>query len=325
MPQIRLPVRINSPTALFAGIWNSMILEPPARISQILEAMNHNELISFLNFMHHNCLHNVWLEHSQRRLEQFQIILMCCPRLVLTQFLLLIDEQCVVNLLERCDIIWTTYFVGLIELECQIEIIMILNILRIHQDFPFVSNLVLFLIQQASNQDLQLNLRERIFEFVCGNIQMVMIIVQSQFEQRELNNDEAFIGRMNEWALNFSRTNGFNFVFLWNVIARDFQPIQQPQHQAVNSTAFVKHIFPSMHPLHRTRDYSCVVCHCTPDEPNDDGTDKVVRMLPCCSEKCTDPNEMKYACHECLVKWANACNTANFSCPNCRHQFPFFP
>lgn len=332
---IKLPIISCSVDASLARLWNSMTGKNPARISQILAGINHRRLFNFLEFMHHNCLHNQLLRYSHERLEKYQIILMCCPRLVLTQFLHSIHEQCVVNILEQSDVIWMIYFVGLIEFGHDDEVNMMLNFLMRIYDFTFVSSLVLFLIREASNQELQQHIRQRIFEFVCRNTQMVMMIVQSELEEGERMDVEDFVYLMNRWASNFSRINGFNFVHSWNTILPHSQPVQQPQHLVVDAHAFVERTFPSAHPLHPSRSYCCIMCHCTSDELNDNGNRLVVRMLPCCSSMCKDSNDMKYACHQCLVEWVKTCNTLNpaqefkrtdeFSCPNCRHSIPFFP
>lgn len=330
---IKLPIISGSFNASLARLWNSMTGKNPARISQILEMMNHKRLFSFLKYMHQICLHDHSIGYSRERLEKYQFILTCCRRDILTRFLLSTDEECVVNLLERCNVIWTTFFVGLIENRRDNLVKLILNFLMIHHGFPFISNLVLLLIREASNQVLPHNLRQQIFDFVCRNVDMVMIIVQSQLHEVEHVDIEGFIGRMNQWASSFARTNGLNCFYSWNLQMHDSRLIQQ---EAIKrAEVFVERNFPSQHPLNPNHDYHCVVCRSSSGEPTDDGNPRIIRMLTCCSALCKDPNDMKYACHQCLVEWAKACNTpdptqerkrtSNFSCPNCRYIIPFFP
>ena len=330
---IKLPIFLGSTNASLARLWNSMTGKNLARISQILAGMRHMRLFNFLEYMHQICLHDHSIGYSQERLDEYKNILMCCGRDILTRFLLSIDEQCVVNLLQIRNDIWTTFFVGLIENRCNNLVKPILTSLMIHRGFPFISNLVLLLIREASNQDLPHNLRQQIFDFVCRNIDMVMIIVRSQLHEVEHVEISGFIIRMNRWASSFARRNGLNSVHSWNLQLHDSRPIQQ---EAIkNAEVFVERNFPSQHPLNPNRDYLCVVCHCSSDEPNDDGSPRIVRMLTCCSSFCKDPNDMKYACHQCLFEWAKVCNTPDpaqefkrtdeFSCPNCRHIIPFFP
>ena len=79
-------------------LWNHFTGISPERISNILQRMKPLQLFNFFEFMHHTCLHDPSIAYSQRRLEHYQNILMCCPRLILAEYLRSIDEQCRINL-----------------------------------------------------------------------------------------------------------------------------------------------------------------------------------------------------------------------------------
>ncbi len=259
-------------------LWNHLTRISHEQISKILERMNHVQLLNFLQFMHNICLHDPSIAYSQRRLEHYQIILMCCLRSILAEYLRSIDEQCRINLLEHCDVIWTMYFVGLIELGYETEVYMELSYLRgIHgNDFAF--SLVLFLVREVSNQDLPHELRERIYQFICQNPQMVLMIVQRENEE-EPSSFEQLFDQMNQWLRNVSQRNGFDYLHQWMIgdfeivlePERELEPEPLPQHRAVDAEAFVCATFPSLHPLCRDHVYQCGICHSGPDETNEDG------------------------------------------------------
>jgi hypothetical protein len=209
---IRLPIPSvpNYRNASLVRLWNSLIGQTSYEISIILQRMNRRRLFRFLKFMHHICLHDQSIEYSQERLDHFQIILINCPRLILTQYLLSIDEECVVNLLEKRDDIWTMYLVGLLELQNNSKVDIILNDLMQLYEINFVSDLILRLVIEASNNSLQTHIRQNIFDFICGNLYIVLFICQKENEEQELEIDQ-LDQKMNSWMLNFSQEHGLNF------------------------------------------------------------------------------------------------------------------
>jgi hypothetical protein len=311
--------------AKFRRLWNYSTRRSHDQISKILLRMNPERLLRFLEFMHQICLHDPSFQYSQRRLNHYQTILMCCQRLILAKYLCSIYEQCRVNLLQHCDVIWTMYFVGLIELGHDIEVYIELGYLMTIHGNDFAFSLVLFLVREISNQDLPLQLRERIYGFVCRNPQMVLMIVQR--ENEEPVSFEELINQMNRWSQNVSRRNRFNHLHQWMIgdFRFDQEPEPQPEHQAVDAEAFVRGTFPPLHPLAPDRVYQCGICQSGPNERNEDGTMKVFRSMNCC------PQQM--CCHDCLVHQATACNTPDsefkntrvFICPFARHKTDFFP
>ena len=324
---IKLPTVPKHRNAPLIRLWNYLTGKLPDNISQILLRMNPRKLFRFLEFMHMICLHDQTVFNSHERLEHYQTILMCCPRLILTRYLCSIDEQCVVDLLERCDVIWTMYFVGLIELGYNFEINMnFINLTMIYGP-NFVLDLVLFLIREASNSDLPHHLRQNIFYFICQNPTIVLFIVERENEYQAPTIEESLL-QMNQWSQRFSRRNDFALVPpQWSI--DNFRMNQEPpqNHRRVNAKAFVCKTFPPHHPLAPDRVYECGICQCGPDDPNEDETLPVFRSMPCC------PQQM--ACHCCLVRCATSCNTPDhqnefkntsiFVCPYCRAETGFFP
>lgn len=307
----------------FIKLWNYLAGKSILQICKILRRMKPSKLVFFLELMHNVCLHDNVVGYTQERLEQYQIILMCCPRLILTEFLLSLDEQCVVNLLEKCDVIWTMYFVGLIELGYNQEVNAILrDLMRLYEPW-FGLNLILLLIREASNLELPHQLRQTIFDFVCQNPNMVMFIVEHENGQQAATIQDS-IRQMNEWSRNFSEQYGFEGSYEWSW----FEVSMEIQRRVVDAGAFVCGTFPSQHPLVPSRFYQCIICYSGPDEPNQDGTMRVFRSIPCCGNR-------QMVCHGCLVQCATSCNTPDhhndfkdtsvFVCPSCRAETPFFP
>jgi hypothetical protein len=307
---IRLPTPtvLNHRNASLGRLWNSLTGKTPDELSRILLRMNRKRLFHFLEFMHNICLHDQLIEYSQERLEHFQTIMMCCPRLILTRYLLSIDEQCVLNLLEQFYVIWTMYLVGLLELQNNFEVDTTLNYVMNTYENNFGYNLILRLVREASNRDLPTHVRQNIFDFVCENPNIVLFMAQNENEEQELTIEELF-QKMNPWMLNFSQEHDLYF---------DPRSIIK-LHFEVDAVAFVEITFPQLDSLSHENFY-CSICCWGPDEKNNDGSKKVFRsMLPCCNQMC---------CHDCLVKQATVCNrpdsdlknTSVFVCLYCRHE-----
>jgi len=305
---ILLPIAPNgAPNESFRRLWNYTIRRSSNKISKILLRMNRERLFRFFEFMHRTCLHDPSIAYSQRRLEHYQIILMCCPRLIMTEYLRSIDEQCRINILEHCDVIWTMYFVGLIELGYETEVYMELSYLTGIYGNDFAFSLVLFLVREVSNHDLPHELRERIYQFICRNPQMVLMIVQRENDEEPASFEQLF-DQMNQWSRNVFQQNGFNYLHQWMIgdfeivleSERELELEPQPIHREIDAEAFVRATFPSIHPLCRECVYQCGICHSGPDEPNEDDSMKVFRSMPCCPQMC---------CHDCLVRQTTVCNT----------------
>jgi len=304
---------------------------------QIIEILHHMSeeilkkyfLNNLLEFMRQMCFGDTTDHYRDERLKYFHNILMCCPRQIFTLFLGSIEEDVVFYLLQRCDNIWISLFVGLFELEFSFpnrsidtnsNIDQWMSYLIENYDYDFIYNLMLGLIEKASNQDLPTRLRQRIFEYICTNKYFVYELVH-----RENSDDQAdfnqHLSQMNEWMLNFAQLHELDSLREWT--ENDFQV--DPEHPEVDAEAFVSRTFPSQHPLAPDCVYQCGICLSGPLESNEDGTTKIFRSMTCC------PQQM--CCHNCLVNQATTCNTPGsdfkntevFICPFARHETRFSP
>lgn len=336
MSQQQQNIRLQTPTCLnyrnasLVRLWNLLTGKTPYEISIILQRMNRRRLFRFLKFMYRICFHDPSIEYTHERLKHYQTVLMCCSRSIMTEFLFLIDVECMVNILEQHNDIWIIYLVGLLELQNNFEVDMILNYLMPIYRINFVSNLILRLVREASNRALPTQVRQNIFDFVCANPNIILFIIsQRENEEQELTIEPLFES-MNPWMLNFSQEHDLyfdpRFIIEVQFYYEQEEPEPQPQHREVDAVAFVERTFPSLHPLApaRNRDYHCGICRCDRDDANEDGSVKVFRSMTCCPQMC---------CHDCLVRQATACNTLGneskntgvFVCPYARHKIPFFP
>ena len=137
-------------------------------IQRILARMRRDKLFKFLNIMLTVCIHVPSTEYDSVSLEHFQRILACCPRALLTRFLLSIDKQIIINLLEQRNDIWIKFFVGLIivRYDSYLEQ-MLTHLMDDVYDVDFGVHLLLLLEKEAKKQCLCLprELRQKIFIF----------------------------------------------------------------------------------------------------------------------------------------------------------------
>lgn len=278
--------------------------------------MNNKRAVSFLKFMHKIIRIDKSVDYVQECLKHYQTILTCYPRLILTNFLLEIGEQFVVELLEKRDNIWITYFVGLIQLGYMKDLDdLIMYLRRIYQD-DYILTLIKLFIREVSNEHLSDVIRQYIFDYICTSPNMVLFMIPRENDEEPATFEE-LIDQMDDWSLTFPQWMIDEFRFVPELPQ---QP--QPEHQAVHAEAFVEHTFPSLHPLDPNHVYECGICKSGSDD--EDGLMKVFRSMPCCPQMC---------CHDCLVHQATVCNTPDreskntsiFICPFSRHQLPFFP
>ena len=312
-PQSCFTIFIGKSKRRFQNLFNYLFDKSPSEIYEILERMNPAQLMRFLNFLNFTVLHDTDLEFEQERLNCFQRILMVCPRQIITELLNSICHQCRVSILERSNFIWVQYFLELLELGMNLEIYQNLHVIGQSSFGPdFVWELILFLSREIYNEELNHDLRQRIFVFILRNPFILSHIVQ----QSQVESDENTL----RWVQETSERNGFIVQFNW------FGEQSGPQHQAVDAEDFVYKTFPSIHPLSPSREYKCGMCHLTSDETNDDGKMIVFREFLCCHQP---------ACNGCMVRCAEMCNTPEqeqqskntliFRCPFCRTEKPLFP
>lgn len=183
----------------------------PNQIREKLSRLPRWYVIRFLNYIHQLCIHDRTIGYSNERLEYFQRVLMCCPRALLTKFLLSIDVMSLISLLERCDVLWTMFFVGLINIGRGSDVADLLTfLLESINDEKFVVGLMLFLEREAENQGqgLPRKLRQKIFDFFAINWSILTYIVQVNYRDEMTQDINCLVSLMNRWMREFSQTHG---------------------------------------------------------------------------------------------------------------------
>jgi len=190
--------------------WSSLAMNPN-QIQKKISGLPRWYVIRFLNYIHRMCIHDRTIGYSNERLEFFQRVVMCCPRALLTKFLISIDVMSLINLLERCDVLWTMFFVGLIHLGRSSDVAILLTFLMENiNDEKFVVGLMLFLEREAKNQGqgLPRELRQKIFDFFCLNWGILTYIVQVNYRDEMTQDINCLVSLMNRWMQEFSQSHG---------------------------------------------------------------------------------------------------------------------
>ena len=298
------------------ALLSSLLGKSLDQITGELSDFDMHRWIVLLNFCHLLSSHRPSFDFTEQHWNCFNDIMMACPSEVFTQYLLSHRIECQIDILRRSDVLWTKYFVRLIQRGNLTRLIRILFEISetIGDDFYF--NLILYLVREISNHDLDHALRESIFMFICSSQILVSRIVEHIYGRQR--NFIQHLTNIYRWITEISGRNMFHYLPPW-------QPQAQAQaHRAVNAEAFIEGYFPSLHPLCNDREYKCAICLSNHDEPNDDKTMRIFRKFPCCHQ---------HACHECLVGCVKTCNTFDpqslinpdeFSCPCCRAKESFF-
>jgi hypothetical protein len=162
-------------------------------------------LLRFLDFVHNSCV------YEQSSFERFRFILMCCPRARLTKFLRSIENDDLIVLLERCDVLWTMFFVGLINLRLNSDVdILLAQLMNQVYDSNFGVNLLLLLEREAMKQDCDLprEIRQKIFDFFCSNWNALGYIVKVKHGQEMTQDINDLVSLMNLWMREFSQNHG---------------------------------------------------------------------------------------------------------------------
>jgi hypothetical protein len=192
-------------------LWSSFATMNPKQIQEKLSRLPRWYVIHFLNYIHRLCIQDRTIGYSKERLEYFQRVLMCCPRALLTKFLISMDVMSLINLLERCDVLWTMFFVGLINLRRDSDVANLLTFLMENvNDENFVVGLMLFLEREAKNQGqgLPRELRQKIFDFFCLNWSILTYIVQVNYRDEMTQDINCLVSLMNRWMQEFSQIHG---------------------------------------------------------------------------------------------------------------------
>lgn len=193
-------------------LWSSFAMMNPNQIQEKLSRLPRWYVIRFLNYIHRLCIHDRTIGYSNERLEYFQRVLMCCPRALLTQFLLSMDVMSLISLLERCDVLWTMFFVGLINIGRGSYVDDLLTyFLESINDENFVFSLMLFLEREAAKnqgQGLPRELRQKIFDFFCINWGILTYTVQLNYRDEMTQDINCLVSLMNRWMREFSQNQG---------------------------------------------------------------------------------------------------------------------
>lgn len=193
-------------------LWSSFAtMNPKHQIQEKLSKLPRWYVIRFLNYIHRLCIQDQTNGYSKERLEYFQRVLMCCPRALLTQFLLSMDVMSLINLLERCDVLWTMFFVGLINIGRGSDVADLLTYLMENiNDENFVVGLMLFLEREAKNQNrgLPRELRQKIFDFFAINWSILTYTVQVNYRDEMTQDINCLVSLMNRWMREFSQSHG---------------------------------------------------------------------------------------------------------------------
>ena len=198
----------------FINFFNKLSKKTTCEIQRILARMRRDKLFRFLNFMLTVGIHVPSTEYDSVRLKHFQRILACCPRALLTRFLLSIDKQIIVNLLEQHDDIWIKLFVGLIIVRHDSHVEqMLTHLMDDVYDVDFGVHLLLLLENEAKKQCLCLprELRQKIFNFFCRNWEVLAYLVRIKCGQDKTHDIYDLAREMNRWMRTFSKKNRLNF------------------------------------------------------------------------------------------------------------------
>lgn len=203
--------RNNSHINPMMKLWSSFAMMNPNQIQKKISRLHRWYVIRFLNYIHRLCIQDRTIGYSNERLEYFQRVLMCCPRALLTRFLLSMDVMSLINLLERCDVLWTMFFVGLINIGRGSDVADLLTFLMESiNDENFVVGLMLFLEREAKNQGqgLPRELRQKIFDFFAINWSILTYIVQVNYRDEMTQDINCIVSLMNRWMQEFSQSHG---------------------------------------------------------------------------------------------------------------------
>ena len=197
----------------FIKLFKTLSKKTTCEIQRILARMPRWKLFRFLNVMLTVCIHDPSTEYDSVRLEHFQRILACCPRALLTRFLLSIDKQSIVNLLEQRDDLWIKFFVGLIIVRYDSHVEQMLTHLMDVYDVNFGVRLLLLLEKEAKKKRLCLprELRQKIYNFFCRNWEVLAYLVQIKCGQDKTHDIYDLAREMNRWMRTFSKRNRLNF------------------------------------------------------------------------------------------------------------------
>jgi hypothetical protein len=292
-------------------------------VVRFLSSMRHTRLLKFLKFLN---------DEDESSLDDglmplFLEVLSASPLLILTEFLCSIDRQRLYEeILSKenedyvffADLVCFLFLKGLIRIDRIQDAIYFLEQVFDLYDSQRFEYVISNLIKETSNGQVQIGERVELFQFMTTIPQQLL----------------CYFRMVNK---NISRSAAVQFLNdkmseVSNTLDVEFRPFIMPDLREVDVGHFVERTFPLAparnDPTNQQR--QCLICH----EIESD-CESVLRILPCCSARCADPNDVKCVCHKCIVSLSKHSNSENpenrfergthVLCPNCRNPFPFFP
>ena len=287
-------------------------------VIRFVSSMRPTRLQKFLKFLNNESLLNDGL------MTLFLEVLSASPVLALTEFLRSIDrERLYEQILSEndedrvlfADQVCFNFLKGLISLDRIHDAVYFLdNVLERYDDERF-EDLMYSLINETSNDQVELDERHKLFAFMTTIPQQLLWYIR--MDEQNPSHSVA-VQFLNDEMSKIS-----------NTLAVEFRPFIMPDLQEVDAEFFVDKTFP-LAPERSSSDEQqrqCLIC-----QENESKCDSALRLLPCCSARCADPICVCHCCIVLLSKYHNAEKPENrfergthVLCPNCRNPFPFFP
>jgi hypothetical protein len=290
-------------------------------VVRFLSSMRHTRLLKFLKFLNEESLLNDTL------MTLFLEVLSASPVLILTKFLCSIDrDRLYQEILSEedegsvlfADLVCFHFLKGLIRIDrIQDAIYFLEQVFNLYdsQRFEYVIH---NLMNELSRGQVQIGERAKLFQFMTTIPQQLLWYVRMVKQDISRSSAVQFLNdKMSE---------------LSNTLDVEFRPFIIPDLREVDVEDFVERTFPLAPARNDSADKQrqCLICL----EIESD-CESVLRLLPCCSARCADPNDVKCVCHDCIVSLSKHSNSENpenqfergthVLCPNCRNPFPFFP
>lgn len=287
-------------------------------IQRILNSMRWTRLQKYLMFLKDNSFKNDACK------EFFGMVLSLCPLLFLTEFLLSLSVDNLHELLSEDD----EKYIGSSEIICFLYMKGLIVLDKVQEANDFLGDflgrysdernleIIRLMIKEMLNQHVSLDERSKLFRFMISIPKQLFWYIRSRNEDLSHSDALCFLNdKMSQAA-----------VFL-NV---EFHPFVIDDEEKVNIPSFVGMTF-RLAQLDVSRAVDCLICH----QQSGSEDSHPFRILSCCTERCSDPKDIKCVCENCLIEWGTRCNAEDpsnrfkrgtfLTCPNCRTEFPFFP
>ncbi len=243
----------------------------------------------YVNFMTY--IDSIHFSSSDDKLIILQSLLTICPSNVLYLFISVCNVSSRLLLLKNNTDILMKYVIEQIKEGKQDTILELLRELQereLQEPFQdYYETVSLFLEIQLRNPELETEVRYKIFKFIGGNKQLVMIVVQNNHK----NDSKPTMRQVNDWIRRVSSELGFPITFLW--------------YSKINVKAVVKAMFPII----KSPDPEHICPICQSKSTDSDKCNCTWRKLPCCGQQ---------QCHKCLDRQVRVSNTYDVFNPSKR-------